>query len=150
MFMRKFECIHYKTQTGTSCEKCNSKVCRLGIEPESPGLLAQCSIPIPLYYYTTELYRSRCRQLGREFSIYIDEMVMPVKYKGIMINNNIWLSSIDCNMIRYAISSLFGVNWYRVTRQGLGFQKTIISLRFSTLFWRNNEHFHIPKIFPLL
>ena len=25
-------------------------------------------------------YRSRCRQRGREFSIYINEMVMPVKY----------------------------------------------------------------------
>ena len=35
---RKFECrkdIHYKTQTGTSCEKCNSKAFRLGIEPAS-------------------------------------------------------------------------------------------------------------------
>ena len=31
---RKFDCrkdIHYKTQTGTSCEKCNSKAFRLGI-----------------------------------------------------------------------------------------------------------------------
>ena len=31
---RKFECrkdIHYKTQTGTSCEKCNSEAFRLGI-----------------------------------------------------------------------------------------------------------------------
>ena len=43
---RKFECredIHYKTQTGTSCEKCNSKAFRLGIEPASSGLLDQCS-----------------------------------------------------------------------------------------------------------
>ena len=81
---RKFECrkdIHYKTQTGTSCEKCNSQAFRLGIEPASSGLLDQCS--------TTELYRSCCRQLGREFSIYINEMVMPVKYKAILINN-IW------------------------------------------------------------
>ena len=33
---RKFEYrkdIHYKTQTGTSCEKCNSKAFQLGIEP---------------------------------------------------------------------------------------------------------------------
>ena len=33
---RKFECredIHYKTQTGTSCEKCDSKAFQLGIEP---------------------------------------------------------------------------------------------------------------------
>ena len=30
-------------------------------------------------------YRSRCRQLGREFSVYINEMVMPVKNKGILI-----------------------------------------------------------------
>ena len=39
---RKCECredIHYKTQTGTSCEKCNSKAFRLGIEPASSGLL---------------------------------------------------------------------------------------------------------------
>ena len=38
---RKFECrkyIHYKTQTGTSCEKCNSKAFRLGIEPATSGL----------------------------------------------------------------------------------------------------------------
>ena len=42
----KFECredINYKTQTGTSCEKCNSKAFRLGIEPASSGLLDQCS-----------------------------------------------------------------------------------------------------------
>ena len=39
---RKFECredIHYKTQTGTSCEKCNSKAFWLGIELASSGLL---------------------------------------------------------------------------------------------------------------
>ena len=35
--------IHYKTQTGTSCEKCNSKAFRLGIEPASSELLDQCS-----------------------------------------------------------------------------------------------------------
>ena len=48
---RKFECredIHYKTQTGTSCKKCNFKSFRLGIEPASSGLLDQCS--------TTELH----------------------------------------------------------------------------------------------
>ena len=69
---RKFECregTHYKTQTGTSCEKCNSKAFRLGIEPASCGLLDQCS--------TTEL------QKALPFSIYINEMVMPVQYKGL-------------------------------------------------------------------
>ena len=48
----KFECrkdIHYKTQTGTSCKKCNSKAFRLGIEPASSGILDQCS--------TTELQK---------------------------------------------------------------------------------------------
>ena len=43
---KKFECrkdIHYKTQTRTSWEKCNSKAFRLGIEPASSGLLDQCS-----------------------------------------------------------------------------------------------------------
>ena len=47
---RKFEGredIHYKTQTGTSCE--NSKAFRLGIEPASSGLLDKCS--------TTELQK---------------------------------------------------------------------------------------------
>ena len=39
----------YKTQTGTSCEKCNSKAFRLEIEPASSGLLDQCS--------TTELQK---------------------------------------------------------------------------------------------
>ena len=42
---KKFECrkdIHYKTQTGTSCEKCNSNAFRLGIKPASSGLLDQC------------------------------------------------------------------------------------------------------------
>ena len=42
----------------------------------------------PLDYKISALtlsYRSRCRQLGREFSIYINEMVMPAKYKGILI-----------------------------------------------------------------
>ena len=33
--------IHYKTQTGTSCEKCNSKAFRLRIEPTSSGLSDQ-------------------------------------------------------------------------------------------------------------
>ena len=49
---RKLECrkdIHYKTQTGTSCEKSNSKAFRLGIERASTGLLDQCS--------TTELQK---------------------------------------------------------------------------------------------
>ena len=41
--------IHYKTQTGSSCEKCKSKAFQLGIEPVSSGLLDQCS--------TTELQK---------------------------------------------------------------------------------------------
>ena len=41
--------IHYKTQTGTSCEKCNSKALRLGIEPATSGL--------PDQYSTTELQK---------------------------------------------------------------------------------------------
>ena len=32
-----------RPKTGTSCEKCNSKAFRLGIEPASSGLLDQCS-----------------------------------------------------------------------------------------------------------
>ena len=45
----KLECrkdIHYKTQTGTSCEKCNSKAFQLGIQPASSGLCIQCSLTI--------------------------------------------------------------------------------------------------------
>ena len=48
---RKFECredIHYKTQTGNSCEKCNSKAFRLGIEPASSGLLDQLHVEMLL------------------------------------------------------------------------------------------------------
>ena len=81
---RKFECrkdIHYKTQTGTSCEICNSKAFRLGIEPASSGLLDQCS--------TTDLHKSLPTTWARVqyiyIYIYINEMVMPVKYKGILI-----------------------------------------------------------------
>ena len=50
---RKFECrenIHYKTQSGSSCEKCNSKAFWLGIEPASSGLLDHAV----LYYCATE------------------------------------------------------------------------------------------------
>ena len=76
----KFECrydIHYKTQTGTSCEKCNSKAFRLGIEPATSGLLDQCS--------TTELQKLLPTTWARVQYIYINEMVMPVKNKGILI-----------------------------------------------------------------
>ena len=76
----KFECrydIHYKTQTGTSCEKCNSKAFRLGIEPATSGLLDQCS--------TTELQKPLPTTWARVQYIYINEMVMPVKNKGILI-----------------------------------------------------------------
>ena len=53
------------------------------------GMSIHLSIYTPrlLDYNTSALplsYRSRCRQLGREFSIYI-EMVMPVKYTGILV-----------------------------------------------------------------
>ena len=78
---RKFECredIHYKTETGTSCKKCNSKAFRLGIEPTSSGLLDQCS--------TTELQKPLPTTWARvQYTLYINEMVMPVKYKGILI-----------------------------------------------------------------
>ena len=68
----KFEC-RYKTQTGTSCEKCNSKAFQLGIEPASSGLLDQCSI--------TELQKPLPTTKARVQYIYIiNEMVMPVKY----------------------------------------------------------------------
>ena len=56
---RKFECrkdIHYKTQTRTSCEKCNSKAFRLGIEPASSGLLFFATGPglgLIMYIFTT-------------------------------------------------------------------------------------------------
>ena len=76
----KFECrydIHYKTQTGTSCEKCNSKAFRLGIEPATSGLLDQCS--------TSELQKSLPTTWARVQYININEMVMPVKNKGILI-----------------------------------------------------------------
>ena len=51
---RKFESredIHYKTQIGTSCEKCNSKAFRLGIEPASSGLLA--GRPLGVAFFAT-------------------------------------------------------------------------------------------------
>ena len=71
--------IHYKTQTGTSCEKCNSKAFQLGIEPESSRLLDQ--------YSTTQLQKPLPKNLGTSavLYIYINEMVMPVKYKGILM-----------------------------------------------------------------
>ena len=93
---RKFECREdkHKTQTGTSCEKCNSKAFRLGIELASSGL--------PDQFSTTEL-GSRCRQLGREFSIYINEMVMPVKYNGILI---IIIFGPGLDLIMYILTTL--------------------------------------------
>ena len=69
--------ITYKTQTGTSCEKRNSKAFRLGIEHASSGLLDQCS--------TTELWEAVADNLGASSVYMINEMVMPVKYKGILI-----------------------------------------------------------------
>ena len=79
MFRNSSVVIHYKTQTGTSCEKCNSKAFRLGIEPASSGLLDQCS--------TTELQKPLPTTWARVqyIYIYINEMVKLVKYKGILI-----------------------------------------------------------------
>ena len=68
----------------------NSSVVKIYIIRPKPGLVAKNatprpsgweSNPRPLDYQTSALplsYRSRCRQLVREFSIYINEMVMPV------------------------------------------------------------------------
>ena len=75
----EFECrkdIHYKIQTGTSCKKC-SKAFQLGIEPASSGLPDQCS--------TTELQKPLPTTWARVQYIYVNEMVMPVKYKGVLI-----------------------------------------------------------------
>ena len=75
--------------------------CRLYIIRPQPGPVVKNatprpsdweSNPRPLDYQTSALplsYRKCCRQLGREFSIYINEMVMPVKYKGILIIINV-------------------------------------------------------------
>ena len=49
---RKFDCcedIHYKTQTGTSCKKCNSKAFRLGIEPASSSGQLHFSQLVPVW-----------------------------------------------------------------------------------------------------
>ena len=46
VMFRKLDCrydIHNKTETGTSCEKCDFKDFRLEIEPVSSGFLYQCS-----------------------------------------------------------------------------------------------------------
>ena len=53
------------------------KAFRLGIEPASSGLLDQCS--------TTKLQKPLPTTWARVQYIYINEMVMPVKYKGILI-----------------------------------------------------------------
>ena len=80
---RKFECrkdIHYKTQTGISCEKCNSKAFWLGIEPASSGLLDQCSTtelqkPLP----TSELQRDWNDTCKPNFEAFVeaDMQVIP-------------------------------------------------------------------------
>ena len=56
-----------------SCEKGNSKAFRLGIEPESSGLLDQCS--------TTELQKPLPTTWARVQCIYVNDMVMPVKLR---------------------------------------------------------------------
>ena len=72
----------------------NSSVVKIYIIRPKPGPVAKNATPNPrpLDYQTSALplsYRSRCRQLGREFSIYIyiyiNEMVMSVKCKGILM-----------------------------------------------------------------
>ena len=65
------------TSHNIGCEKCNSNALRLGIEPESSGLPDQCS--------TTELQKPLPTTWARVQYIYINEMVMPVKYKGILL-----------------------------------------------------------------
>ena len=63
---RKFECrkyIHYKTQTGTSLRKMQLQGLPAG------NRTRVLWITRPMLYQLS--YRSRCRQLGREFSIYI-------------------------------------------------------------------------------
>ena len=49
----------------------------MGIEPASSGLLDHCS--------TTELQKPLPTTWARVQYIYINEMVMPVKYNGILI-----------------------------------------------------------------
>ena len=71
---RKFECrkdIRYKTQTWTSCEKCNSKAFRLGIEPASAGLLDQCSttILIIIIYHLINIYPELVPKLSATASV---------------------------------------------------------------------------------
>ena len=75
----------------------NSNIVKIYILRPKPGPVAKNatprpsgweSNPRPLDNKTSALplsYRSRCRQLEREFNIYINEMVMPVKYKGILV-----------------------------------------------------------------
>ena len=75
----------------------NSSVVKIYIIIPKPGPVAKNatsrpsgweSNPRPLDYWTSALplsYRCRYRQLGRESSICINEMVMPVNYKSILI-----------------------------------------------------------------
>ena len=89
----------YTTKLYIKSEICvgNSRVVKIYIIRPKPGPVAKNATPSPsgwesnprpLDYQISALplsYRSRCRQLGREFSICINEIVMPVKYKGILI-----------------------------------------------------------------
>ena len=94
---RKFEChkdIHYKTQTGNSCEKCNSKAFRLGIKPASSGLLDQCSTtelqkPLPktwattwtIYIYNTELTPVMCiTSYTHNFDFHLFHTMLPSQH----------------------------------------------------------------------
>ena len=102
---RKFECrkdIHYKTQTRTSCEKCNSKAFRLGIEPASSGLLDHCS--------TTELQKLLSTTWAQVQYIYTNGMVMPVKYMYkdiILIIFGIYTSCIFRNWSRFGSYNVY-------------------------------------------
>ena len=67
---RKFECrkdIQYKTQTGTSCEKCNSKAFRLGIEPASSG--RGFDIYIHRHYHLIKIYTELAPKLSATASV---------------------------------------------------------------------------------
>ena len=66
-----------RPKPGPVAKNSNSKAFRLGIEPATSGLLDQCS--------TTELQKPLPTTWARVQYIYNNEMVMPVKNKGILI-----------------------------------------------------------------
>ena len=103
---RKLECredIHYKTQTGTSCEKCNSKAFQLAIEPASSGLLDQCSItelqkPLmcPVYIWFTMVLLFNIAQnvkvnVVKEYAALLPEEISfrALSVKSVMLSANV-------------------------------------------------------------